>query len=76
MLQKVVSITPCFSIDIARLLQIPFLQFSICKEKEGTEYLYGRFLGIAITRGTSLKHSLKYFKIGFFPQVLINSFMP
>jgi len=65
--QKVISITPCFSVDIARLLQTPTLQFSTCKEKEGTECLYGRFLGIAITRGTSFKNGLKHFKVGVLP---------
>lgn len=73
--QKVIPITPFFSIDIARLLQISILQFSICKEKEGTEYLLGRPLGITITRSISLEHTLKYFK-GFLAQVLINPVMP
>lgn len=45
--QKVASITPWFSIDIARLLQTSSFQFSIRKDKEGTEYLHGRFLSIA-----------------------------
>lgn len=72
MSQKVISITPCFSNDIARLLQMFFLQFPICKEKKGMEDLPRRLLDIALTKSTSLEHILKYFK-GFFPQTLINT---
>lgn len=68
MSQKLISITLCFTTDTASLLQIPILQLSICKEKEGRDTLHWRFLGIKITRHTSLDYGLKQFRGCFSPK--------
>lgn len=76
MSQKLISITLCFTTDTASLLQIPILQLSICKEKEGREYPPLEISGYQ-------NHKTHFFRLWpetvqrlFFPQVLINPFIP